>query len=373
MSKPNRTKLYAIIAIAIVAIAAISGVAYYYVTTAQPVTPKLLNVAVLLYGTVGDYGYTYENHLAAVRLKALLNYTNVVEVENVMGPDAPVIMRQYAERGYDIVICTSWSFGDYIVDIAPLYPKVTWCWLSGVPNYKGMNATTYPNVAYLGGDSGELGFLLGLVAGKITKTNKIGYAAAMRIPSFVEVIEGFARGVNVTNPSAMVYVNWIGTFYDPPAEKEAARALLESGCDVVAHFTDSPSPGVAVQDWYARTGQQVYFISMHADTRMFAPDVYLTGLEWNFIAQYKAVVEMIHNGTLHSYVGASGEGNDFWFGLKEDAFRMTPYSSLVPKDVQDLVATYKQRIINGSYVVFPGMTVQQKRTLMTLGPNVVAP
>ena len=312
-----------------------------------------LKVAVLHIGPIDDYGWTYKAHLGAQAMAEALPYVELSEKEEVCGLDAPQIMREYADTGYKVIFCHAWDFGEYIEQVAPNYPDVIFMWGNGVEK-KAPNAGIYYGRMY------EAKFLVGMVAGAMTKTNKIGYAAGIPIPDVVRGINAFARGVASVNPDAKVYVEWVGEWYDPPKEREVALALIDNGCDVITHHTDSYAPAVVADE------RGVYYISLNSNLRMFAPHVFLTGAVWNWTPIMTDVVKAVREGTWDEY-----PGQDWWYGLAEGGVKLAPFSDLVPEDVREMVEEKKQAIIEGEFEVFPGMTDEELREIYYFESNVV--
>jgi len=124
-------------------------------------------------------------------------------------------------------------------------------WGSGIEK-KAPNAGIYFARMYEGR------FLAGMVAGAMTRTDKIGYAAAIPTSEVVRGIDAFAKGVASVNSDAKVYVEWIGEWYNPPKEKEVTLSLIDKGCDVITHHSDSYAPAEASEE------KGVYFISYHS-------------------------------------------------------------------------------------------------------------
>ena len=312
-----------------------------------------LKVAILHFGPIGDYGWTYEAHLGAQKMAETLPYVELSEREEACGPDAPQIMREYAEAGYKVIFCHSWDFGEDIGEVASDYPDVVFMWGAGVEK-KAPNAGMYFARMYEGR------FLAGMVAGAMTKTNKIGYAAALPTSEVVRGIDAFAKGVALVNPDAKVYVEWIGEWYNPPKEKEVTLSLIDKGCDIITHHSDSNAPGEAAEE------RGVYFISYHSDMRRFAPDVFLTGVVWNWTPIMTDIVKAVREGTWDEH-----PGQDWWYGLAEGGVRLAPFSDSVPDDVREMVEEKEQEIIEGEFEIFPGMTDEELREIYYLEPNVV--
>ncbi len=310
-------------------------------------------VAVLHIGPIEDYGWTYEGHLGAQRMAEVLPYVELSEREEACGPNAPQIIREYAEAGNKVILCHSYNFGKYIEQVAPDYPNVIFMWGAGVEK-KAPNAGMYFGRMY------EARFLAGIVAGAMTKSNKIGYAAALPTSEVVRGIDAFAKGITSVNPDAKVYVGWIGKWYDPPKEKEVTLSLIDQGCDIITHHSDSYAPGEVAEE------RGAYYISFGSDMRRFAPNVFLTGTVWNWAPIMTDIVEAVREGTWSQY-----PGQDWWYGLAEGGVKLASFSGLVPEDVREMVEDKKQAIIEGEFEVFPGMTDEELREIYYFEPNVV--
>jgi basic membrane protein A len=202
-------------------------------------------------------------------------------IENVPeGPDAERVIRDYAQKGYNIIFTTSFGFMDPTITVASEFPNVYFEHCSG---YK-----TAPNVATYFGRMYQPRFLSGLVAGKMTKTNKIGYVAAFPIPEVIRMCNAFTLGVRTVNPKATVTVVWTNTWFGPPQEKEAAEALLAAGCDIIAQHQDTPEPQKAAAE------KGMLGIGYDSDMRKVVGDSVLTTPIWNwgpyYISRVKAVM-----------------------------------------------------------------------------------
>ena len=199
-------------------------------------------------------------------------------------------------------------------EVAPEYPNVTFM---GV----GLRGTEKlpPNVGIYYGRIYEAEYLAGLVAGNMTRKDKIAIVAALPVSVAVIGIDSFAKGVALTNPKAKVYVEWVGSWYDPTKEKQLALSLIGEGCDVITHWTDSDATGEAAEE----TG--TYYISFDSNRARFAPHVFLYCAVWNWEPVMTDVVESMHNGTWHT------QPNRFWwYGLSEEGVGLAPFSDLVP-------------------------------------------
>lgn len=309
--------------------------------------------AILHIGPIGDFGWTYEAHLGVRRMAKELPYIEILEREEACGPDSQEILKEYAEDGTRIIFCHSYNFGQYIEEVASLYPEVIFMWGAGVEK-KGSNTGIYFGRMY------EARFLAGIVAGSMTKTNKIGYTAALPTSEVVRGVNAFALGVASVNTKAKVYVEWIGDWYNPPKESEATLRVIENGCDIVTHHSDSYAPGKAAED------KGIYYISFGSDMKRFAPNVFLTGTIWNWAPIFTNIIKAVYNGTCKDH-----PGQDWWYGLKEGGVRLAPFSDLVPKDVRKVVEEKKREIIEGKFEIFPGKKDKELREMYYFESNII--
>jgi basic membrane protein A len=194
----------------------------------------------------------------------------------------------------------------------------------------------------------------------MTKTNKIAAVEPIADPQVVMAINAFARGMADVNPQARLIVKWVGSWYDPQKEKQLALGLINEGCDIITHGSDSDATGEAAEE----TG--TYFLSCGSNTARFFPHVFLTGAVWNWEPIMTDIVEAVHNGTW-----AAHPGQDWWYGLAEGAVELAPFSDLVPVDLRWLVEEKQKAIRRGELEIFPGMSNQDLLKMHYLEPNVV--
>ncbi len=199
-------------------------------------------------------------------------------VENVPeGPDAERVIRDFAEKGFNPIITTSFGFMDPTINVAQEFPDT---WFVHISGYK-----TAENVSTVFGGIEEARYLSGLVAGAATKSNIVGYVAAFPIPEVIRGINAFAQGVREVNPEAEVRVVWTNTWFDPPKEKEAADALLAQGADVIAQHQDTTEPQKAAMD------AGVFSVGYDSDMRTVVGDTVLTSPIWNWGPKYIEIVK----------------------------------------------------------------------------------
>lgn len=295
---------------------------------AEPEEP--LRIAFIYIGPPGDLGWTYEHDRGRLLLEE--EYGDLIEtayVENVEeGPDSARVMRDYAQQGYDVIFATSFGYMDHMVEVAAEFPDVIFEHCSG---YKSSdNMATYFGRMY------QPRYLSGIVAGRMTENNQIGYVAAFPIPEVVRGLNAFTLGVRSVNPEATVSVVWTNTWYDPVIEREAAVALLDQGVDIIAQHQDTTEPQKAAQE------REKLSIGYDSDMGEFVGDTVLTSPMWNWGSYYIETVGEILNGTW--------ETHQYWGSMEDGIVALAPFSDLVPQDVQDEVIEARESIFSGEEV-----------------------
>jgi len=217
--------------------------------------------------------------------------------------------------------------------IAKLFPKVKFEHATG---YKtAANMVTYETRFYEGA------YLLGVLAGKTTKSNVLGYVGSFPIPEVIRNIDAFTLGARSVNPKATTKVIWVDTWYDPGKERQAAEALIAQGADVLGQNTDSPA---IVQ---VAESRGVHAFGWDSDMSKYGPNAQLTANTENWADYYIEEVRKVMAGT---WTGGRQVAN----GIKENMVVLTPLNKSVPADVARLFEQKKRDIIDGKLAPFAG-------------------
>ncbi|RMF83195.1 MAG: BMP family ABC transporter substrate-binding protein [Nitrospinota bacterium] len=296
-----------------------------------------MKVAFVYVSPVGDFGWTYAHDQGRKALERELEYVETAYTESVAPPDAERVIRDYAQKGYQVIFTTSFGFMDPTLEVARDFPKIVFEHCSGYK--RAQNVGTYFGRMY------QARYLSGLVAGKMTRSNILGYVAAHPIPEVIRGINAFTRGVREVNPRAVVKVVWTGSWYDPAKEKEAALSLIEAGADVLAQHQDSPAVQEAAQE------HRIYSVGYNTDMSRFAPDAHLTAPVWNWAPFYLETVKRVKAGTWKSEA--------YWKGLESGIVALAPYGKMVPPEVRALVEQRKEAIMAGRFKIWPDKTDEE--------------
>ncbi len=294
---------------------------------------KKVKVGFVYISPVADAGYSYAQDQGRIAIDKL-PYVETSFVESVPeGTDSERVVLNFARKGYDVIFGTSFGYMDPMVKVSKKFPKVAFMHCSGFK--------TTPNLSNYFGRMYQARYLTGIVAGMMTKSNIIGYVAAFPIPEVIRGINAFTLGARSVNPKATVRVVWTKTWYDPALEKDAAISLLDMGADIITQHQDSPGPQEAAQE------RGKYSIGYNSDMTKLAPKSHLTAAIWNWTPLFTQVVEQVRDGKWKG-------GESLWWGMDKGVVDISPFSSLVPKDVQDKVNAVKAEIVAKKLKVFAG-------------------
>lgn len=308
---------------------------------ASPVMAKdPIKVGFVYVSPTGDAGWTYSHDQARKFVVEQLGEDHVMTtfVESVPeGADAERVIHNMASKGHDLIFTTSFGYMNPTLKVAKKFPNVKFEHASG---YKQAdNVGTYMARAY------QARYLTGLVAGKMTKSNVIGYVAAFPIPEVIRGINAFTKGVREVNPDAKVKVVWVSTWYDPAKEREAAETLILQKADVLTQHTDSAA---VIQTAEAKG---VYAIGYHSDMSAYGKTAHLTSAIHNWAPIYLAKTKAVMAG--------SWKKDNLWYGIAEGVTDIAPLNPAVPADVKAFVESKKAAIKAGKMRVFDGPVSDQ--------------
>lgn len=289
-------------------------------------------VAFVYVGPIGDAGWTWAHDQGRLALEQNLPNVETVYQESVpeTAADAERVIREFAQGGAKVVFTTSFGYMDPTINVAKDFPDTVFIHISG---YK-----TADNVGTGFGKIEEPRYVSGLIAGKMTTANKLGYVAAFPIPEVIRGINAFTLGVREVNPEATVKVVWTNTWFDPQKERQAAEALLDDGVDVVAQHQDTTGPMQAAE------ARGKFGVGYDADMSKFAPKAVLTSPIWNWGVFYTDVVNQVQEGTWKS--------GQYWGGWKDGVVDLAPFGTMVPDDVKQLADDEIAKFKSGEQDIF---------------------
>lgn len=300
---------------------------------------KPLTVGVIYVGPRDDYGYNQAHAQAAAELKKMPGI-KLVEEENV--PETAAVQKtmtgMIAQDGARLLFPTSFGYFDpHILAVAPKNPEVRFSHCGGL-----WSEGKHPkNVGSFFGYIDECQYLNGVVAGHMTKSNKIAFVAAKPIPQVLRNINAFTMGARSVKPGITCSVIFTGDWSMAVKEAEATNSLADQGCDVFTMHVDGPK---VVVETAAKRGKMV--CGYHASQARLAPNAYLTGAEWNWLTAYRTAVEAALAGKPHP--------NFLRGGLKEGYVKTSAYGPMVSDAAKKNADDIKAKMLAGTFDIFQG-------------------
>ena len=337
MKTKNTLSFGAVVAVASLAFSALVGLT---TVTAANAADKV-KVGFVYLTTPGDHGWTYAHEVA--RQDVEKHFGNKVEttfVENVPeGPDSARVIRELAKQGNDIIFTTSFGYMDHTIKVAKEFPTVKFEHITG---YKRSPNVATGNIRFYEGR-----YVQGVVAGLMTKSNKIGYLASFPIPEVIQGINAFGIGLRSVNPKAEVSVIWVNSWYDPVKEADAAKVHIAEGADILAQHTDSPA--------MLQTAQKagVYGFGQSSDMKAFAPKAQLFSSVNNWGPYYISKIQQMMDGKWSTGDGPDHWAGNTWVGMADDYLVLSPFENM-PADVAKAAAQAAADIKSGKNKIFTG-------------------
>ena len=337
MKTKNTLSFGAVVAVASLALSALVGLTT--VTTAN--AADKVKVGFVYLTTPGDHGWTYAHEVARQDVEKHFGDKVVTTfVENVPeGPDSARVIRELAKQGNEIIFTTSFGYMDHTIKVAKEFPNVKFEHITG---YKRSPNVASGNIRFYEGR-----YVQGVVAGLMTKSNKIGYLASFPIPEVIQGINAFGIGLRSVNPKAEVSVIWVNSWYDPVKEADAAKVHIAEGADILAQHTDSPA--------MLQTAQKagVHGFGQSSDMKAFAPKAQLFSSVNNWGPYYISKIQQMMDGKWSTGDGPDHWAGNTWVGMADDYLVLSPFENM-PSDVAAAAAKAAADIKSGKNKIFTG-------------------
>jgi len=253
--------------------------------------------------------------------------------ENVANADYERVMRQYAEAKNDFIVGESFAVEAAARKVAKEYPKIAFLMgSSGKP--QAPNFSVFDNFIH------EPSYLTGMIAGGMTKSNKIGMVGGFPIPEVNRLMNAFVAGAREVNPKAEFMVTFINSWFDPPKAKEAAFAMIDKGADIMY------AERFGVSD--AAKERKVLAIGNVINTQSNYPDTVVASALWNMEPTIDTALKAVRAGKF----GAEDYGK--WSYMAVKGSELAPLGTFEQRVPADLVKRVKERetaILAGKFPV----------------------
>ena len=285
-------------------------------------------------GTVNDKGWTNAHNDGRKFLEQQLgSQVETAFAETVPeGPESQGVFEDFARKGYEVVYGCSFGYMDFMVNAAKAYPDVKFEHNSGFK--------TVPNLGTYHAAQEDARYVGGLLAGRMTKSNTLGFIGSFPIPEVIRDLNGWALGVKSVNPAAKIHIAFINTWLDPPTEATAANTLLDDGADVLAGVLDSPTMAQSA------AARKRYSVGSNSDQTSYAPDFMLASAYYNWGPHYASSVKSVLDGTWVS--------RQVYYHMKDGVSLITPAAKFVPSPVAKVATDAVSALTAGTLDIWAG-------------------
>jgi basic membrane protein A and related proteins len=272
-------------------------------------------------GPIGDHGWSYQHHKGLEALKK--EFGDKVET-----------------TGNNVIFTTSFGFMNPTLKVAGRAAGTKFEHATGFK--QADNVATY-NIRFYEGR-----YVAGVLAGKLSKSNTIGYIASFPIPEVVMGINAAYLGAKSVNPDVKFKIIWVSTWFDPGKEADAAKALADQGADVLFQHTDSPAAMKLAES------RGIMAVGQASDMAAFGPNAQITALVNNWGPYYVQRVKAAMDG--------SWKSGNVWGGLSTGMLTIAPYGKKVTPEAAKLADEAKAKIASGALHPFTGPLKKQDGT-----------
>jgi len=291
-------------------------------------------------GPINDAGYNQAMHESIMAIKTNIPCVEIIEAENV--PEeagATSTMENMIQQGAGMIFATAFNHQYPALELSYKYPDVIFEHAGGWE----MGA----NFANFFGEPPDAWYIMGVAAGRMTETNKLGFVAAFNLGWTLTFANAFHLGATSVNPDVETTVAYSLSWGDSAKEADATNSLINQGADVITMHVDSPTTVISTAE--SRGVYSIGFQSLHAQE--FAPEYWISGTGYTLGGTLTWLASTVIDGTWEPiFLRCS---------LFDGCMEMAPFGPRVPQEVQDEVLAVSAEVEAGTIVVFAGPIVDQ--------------
>jgi basic membrane protein A len=299
---------------------------------AQKQNSKPLKISFIMAGPLKHSGWDDAHNAARLFVQSSLGNQIETKVADSVPetPEAEKVMEKMIAQGSKLIFATSSGFTDSVTHVASRHPDVVFEQLNRYGTTKNIGA-------YAARIDQPL-YIAGLVAGRATRTNKLGFVAAKPTPQVIQAINAYTLGARSVNPNVIVSVVWINSWSNAAAEAKAAKTLIDKKVDVLATTNSYETVFPAAEHG------GIYSVGLCGDQSESFPKSWLTGVCWDWGPAYLKIVNDLRNGTW--------KPSSQFYGMKDGCLKLASFGSAVPSSVQTEALLADLRIKDGKLSVF---------------------
>lgn len=308
--------------------------------TAAQAKAEPMKVAFVYVSPANEEGWSSQHDIARQFVeKKFGDKIKVTWIENIPeNADAERVIRDLAQQGNKMIFATSFGYMNSVLKVAKEFPNVYFEHATGYKTDK--NVKNYTARFYEGR------YLAGMLAAATTKTNILGYVAALPIPEVFQGINAYTLGARSVNPNVEVRVVWTSSWYDPGKEADATKSLIGQKADVITHHTNSTAVAATCEE------AKVPVISYNSAMHKAAPTMLQAGVVHRWEEYYTNEIQSVLDG--------KWDNTPVWGGANVHMIELADMTKNAPKDVADKIVKTYQSLEKGEFHPFTGPVVSNE-------------
>jgi basic membrane protein A len=289
-----------------------------------------IKVALVLPGSVSDASWNAGAYNGLKWLEKNRNDVEIAYVEEISNEKAEAAFINYAEEGYNIIFAFGSEYTANLIKVAKQYPRV---YFANTDQTEGL--TLPANVTTFAADQREASFVVGALAGYLSKSGKVGTVEGFESPDLSSNTVNYFAGFKYVRPTGTTLNSYVGSWSDVEKAKQTAIAQIEQGVDFIYASGDAIGLGIIE----ASKEKGVYVVGYGTDLNELAPKNIVTSVIWNVGVTFNAIVDDIKNGAFSNKI--------YYHGLEKGAVVLADYHGTVDSETAAKVEELKKKIESG--------------------------
>src|SRR4030095_11574826 len=303
---------------------------------------KSLRVAYLTDGLFSDAGWGAFAYNAGQEIISKYGY-EVSFLDNVSIPNIETTLKDYADRDYDIIIAQGYEWGDLVIKVAQKYPDIKFIVFNGQVKSE--------NVASIFPRQQEAAYLLGALAGMLSKKHTIGFIGGdEKYPNLKNIYEGYKQGALYVNSTTRVFETYLGDWDNESKGRSAALSQIKEGSDFLLHVADTSGQGVI----QAAKEKGIYAFGAVSDQNKLAPDTVVTSFVLDPIKAYDSIFKMIYGNNFTGMIFTPGLELTKNSTTEDGIVYIAPFHGFqnkIPADIQAKFSQLTQDVRNKKIII----------------------
>ncbi len=262
--------------------------------TPAPQAATVFKVAIVMPSSITDMAFSQSMFEGLKKVQAEMGGESAMEIaysENLFKvPDAAAAIRDYADKGYNLVIAHGSQYGTSLEQVAPDFPNTAFAWGTSMDTFQ---ASGINNVFAYQAEAQQGGYVLGTIAALMSKTGIIGETGPVDAGDAKLYIEGFQKGAEAAKPGTTVSVTYTGSFSDVSLMATAAETHIAAGADMLTGSSQSVVGAIGVAK-----DKGVYWFGTQWDQTSLAPEAVVASQVYDWTGILKDMIASVQKGVM---------------------------------------------------------------------------